>query len=393
MGERGLGAGRYPSADALMARAAAATGLGDFGPGDFVEGLEQLLASVERDGEFDPSVDDAVVGVFQRRLENRLRVEAWIAEHPEVLTLPVRGPVDIIGLPRTGTTALANMMSLDPQFRCLRGWEQSDPIPPPTTSTEATDPRRLRVAAENEHLSPELRAMHLYDLDATTEDSEVLGMAFHGQQYTLPVYGYHEWWRGADFTETYRYHRRVVQVLQSQRPPDLWLFKAPHHKFHLEPIVAAYPDIRFVMTHRDPARSIPSYSSLVSTIFPASTEPRDLHRVGREVCDHLRIGMEQAMAARERLGEHRFCDVHHRDMVADPIGTLERVYDFCGLEFSPSTADAVRDWQVVNRSGAHGEHRYTPEQFGLSAEQIRDDYAFYIDRFGVELEDRGGRSA
>ena len=55
--------------------------------------------------------------------------------------------------------------------------------------------------------------MHIYDVDATMEDTELLGMAFHGQQYTLPVYGYHAWWRDADLTSTYDYHRRVVQAL------------------------------------------------------------------------------------------------------------------------------------------------------------------------------------
>ena len=89
------------------------------------------------------------------------------------------------------------MMSLDPQFRALRGWEQGKPCPPPETATEATDPRRLQEAATNEHLSPELRAMHLYDLDASMEDTELLGMAFHGQQFTLPVYGYQAWWRAS----------------------------------------------------------------------------------------------------------------------------------------------------------------------------------------------------
>ena len=112
----------------------------------------------------------------------------------------MRGPVDINGLPRTGTTALANMMSLDPQFRGLRQWEQMQPCPPPTTEGEATDPRRLQLARENEQLSPELKAMHLYEVDATVEDTWLLGMAFHGQQYTVPVYGYHAWWRAADLT-------------------------------------------------------------------------------------------------------------------------------------------------------------------------------------------------
>ena len=385
--ENGSNSGRYPSAEELLTEVAAATGLTDFGPGDFREGLEVLLASVAVDAEFDPSADDAVLATLRRRLENRLLLEAWLTQHPEALTTPVIGPVDIVGLPRTGTTALANMMSLDPQFRCLRGWEQAAPIPPPSLVTESLDERRLRAAAENSHLSAEMLAMHLYDLDATTEDSDVLGMAFHGQQYTLPVYGYHRWWRSADFTETYRYHRRVIQVLQSQDPPKTWLFKAPHHKFHPEAIVAAYPDVRFVMTHRDPARSIPSYSSLVSTIFPLANAPRDLRRVGPEVSNHLRVGMEQALAARDRLGEERFIDVHHRELARDPIGVLHRVYESLGLTFSNETEMAVERWQTANRLGAHGEHRYTPEQFGLNADQIRNEFGFYIDRFRVELEE------
>ena len=152
--------------------------------------------------------------------------------------------------------------------------------------------------------------MHLYDADATTEDTELLGMAFHGQQFTLPVYGYHAWWRAADLTATYHYHRRVAKLLQSRRPPDLWLYKAPHHNFHLEAIVAAYPDARFVVTHRDPAKAVPSWASIVSTIFPVAQGERDLHRLGREVPNHLRVGVEQAIAARSRPRGAMFARPH-----------------------------------------------------------------------------------
>ncbi|HEX4528759.1 MAG TPA: sulfotransferase [Acidimicrobiia bacterium] len=377
---------RYPSAEVLLADATAATGLTDFGPGDFREGLDVLLESLARDADLSPATDASVVDDLHRRLVNRLQVEAWYADHPELLELPVRGPIDINGLPRTGTTALANMMSLDPQFRCLRQWEQMQPCPPPTTEGEATDPRRLQLVRENEQLAPELKAMHLYEVDATVEDTWLLGMAFHGQQYTVPVYGYHAWWRAADLTPTFRYHRRVVTLLQSQRPPDLWLFKAPHHNFDLEAIVAAYPDARFVMTHRDPAKSVPSWASIVSTIFPPSQGARDLHRVGREVSEHLRVGVERAIAARSRLGEERFLDVHHRDLIADPMGTVRAVYEFLGFELRPPVEQALRDWQEANRSGAHGTHRYTAEQFGLSTAQLRSDYDFYVRHFDVALE-------
>ena len=378
---------RYPSGDVLMAEAMEATGLADFGPGDFREGLDVLLESLRRDADLSLATDAAVVGGIRRRLVNRLEVEAWYGEHPEIAELPVRGPVDINGLPRTGTTALANMMSLDPQFRGLRGWEQSQPCPPPTLETEATDPRRLALQAENDALPPELHAMHLYDVDATMEDGDVLGMAFHGQQFIMPVYGYHAWWRTADLTSTYEYHRRVVMLLQSQRPPDLWLFKAPHHNFHLEAILAAYPDTRFVMTHRDPAKSVPSWASIVSTIFPEARGDFDLHRLGQEVSEHLRVGVERAIAARVRIGDERFFDVHHRALIADPMGTVRSVYEFLGLELRPSVEQAFRDWQDANRSGAQGTHHYTAEQFGLSTAQLRSDYGFYIRHFDIAVED------
>jgi hypothetical protein len=327
-----------------------------------------------------------VLDDFRRRLVNRLQVEAWYRDHAEIEELTVRGPIDINGMPRTGTTALANMMSLDPQFRSLRGWEQSQPCPPPTTQTEATDPRRLQAIEEDEQLPAELKAMHLYDADATMEDTELLGMAFHGQQFTLPVYRYHAWWRDADAGPAYAYHRRVVKLLESRRPPDLWLFKAPHHNFHLDAIAAAYPDVRFVVTHRDPTKAVPSWTSLVSTIFPASDGERDLHRLGREVSAHLRVGVERGIEARARLGEDRFLDVHHTELVTDPLGTVRRIYDALDFELTPSVAQAIVDWHETNRTGAHGTHRYTPEQFGLSTAQLRSDYDFYIRHFDIDVE-------
>jgi hypothetical protein len=218
------------------------------------------------------------------------------------------------------------------------------------------------------------------------EDTELLGMAFHGQQMTLPVPGYRDWWREADLTQTYEYHRRVVKLLGSQCPPDRWLFKAPHHKFHLEAIAAAYPDVRFVMTHRDPAKVVPSYTSLVSTILPPPDGDRDVQSLGREICDHLRIGMEHAIEERDRIGEHRFVDVHHRQLVDDPKGTLRRIYEWLDLDLTPTVEQPILEWQEAHRMGAGGTHRYTAEQFGLRTDQIRSDYDFYIRHFDVAVE-------
>jgi hypothetical protein len=176
--------------------------------------------------------------------------------------------------------------------------------------------------------------------------------------------------------------------LQSERPPELWLFKSPHHKFHLEALLAAYPEARFVMTHRDPTKVVPSYASLVSAIFPAAAAgEHDRHRLGAELTVHLRDGMAHALAARARIGEDRFCDVHHRDLNRDPIGTLQRVYDFLDLEWRPEFEAAARRWIASNRSGSHGDHQYTAEQFGLTTARLRDEFDFYISHFDIDVSD------
>lgn len=377
---------RYPTADELLAQASAEYGHSNFGPGDFRDGLDVLLDSLERDGDLAPRTDRWVIGDLRRRLVNRLAVESWYAEHPDVEDVAISGPIDINGLPRTGTTALADMLSLDPQFRCLRGWEQGQPVPPPIRESEADDPRRLAAIRQHEERPLLSSAQHVFEVDATMEDTEILGMAFHGQQMTLPVAGYRTWWRSADLTDAYAYHRRVVKLLGSRRPPELWLFKAPHHKFHLEALANAYPDMRFVMTHRDPAKVVPSYTSLVSNVFPPPAGERDLRGLGIEVSDHLREGMERAIVERARVGEERFLDVHHRELVADPRGTIRRVYDWLELELLPDVEKSIYQWQDANMMGAKGTHQYTAEQFGLDAQQIRSDYDFYIRHFDVAVE-------
>ncbi|CAN5246398.1 sulfotransferase [soil metagenome] len=384
-------AASYPSTEALLEEARIATGLQDFGDPFFQIGLTHLLDSLTHDARLPEAGRYAALATIRRRLANRLKIEDWYKAHPEAERLDVAGPVVVNGLPRTGSTALGNMLSLDPQFRSLRGWEQEEPVPPPVLGEEAHDPRRMRAEAEIDRLyreDPGLVAQHIHEVDASTEDTEVLGLQFGAQQLTLPVWSYFDWWRDADLRPVFAYHRRVVQLLQSRRPPNLWLFKAPHHKFHLDALVAAYPDARFIMTHRDPAQVVPSYISFVSSIWPAGAGARhDPVMMGERLERHLRIGMERAIAARDRIGDDRFIDVHHHDLNQDPLGTLDRIYRFLGLDLTSTMRDAVSHWLATHRSGAHGEHRYTPEQYGLTAAGIREDFDFYIKRFGVKTGD------
>ena len=133
------------------------------------------------------------------------------------------------------------------------------------------DPRRLMAEATVERLlreQPEFARMHLSEASATEEDVEVLGMSFRAQQLQLPIFGYHAWWRETDMRPAFAYHHRVIALLQSRRPPDCWLFKAPAYNFHVEAVFSAYPDMRMIVTHRDPAKAIPSAISLLCALQP-----------------------------------------------------------------------------------------------------------------------------
>jgi hypothetical protein len=236
---------------------------------------------------------------------------------------------------------------------------------------------------------PRQMVMHLYELDATTEDVWLLGLEAKAQMCTAPVFGFHAWWRDCDMRPAYAYQRRAIRLLQSRRPPNRWLFKAPHYAFHLEAVCDAYPDARFVVTHRDPGVALPSWCSLVQSRYPTGSAERiDATALGPYLAHHQEIGMHRAMAARERLGEHRFLDVRHDEFVAAPIETVQRVYDFVGLDAATDVLEYMRAWVDENRPQARGVHEYTAAQYGLDPRGLRAQFGEYVSRYEIRREER-----
>jgi hypothetical protein len=367
------------TSEALVERARERTGLVDLGPDGWQEGLDRLLAAVPVDiGPGNPEAVEAIEAICVGRLVNRLRVEQWYSEHSGAEIPQVEGPVVILGLPRTGTTALHYLLAVDPRFRYLRSWESGDPVPPPTAATEKDDPRR---AAANGRAG----VRHIRTVDGPVEDVGPLGLHFHNQDLLLPLPTYTRWWRDADLTSTFAYHERVLRLLHSRSAAHRWLLKAPAFLFQVARIAERYPDARFLMTHRDPAVALASACSTVAGSQRETVPARiqDPHVLGRDLLEHFAEGTRRAIAERRRLGEERFLDVGQHEIETDPIGTTERVYDFLGLPLTGEVRAAMARWAAENRRGDRGRHVYSPEQFGLDAEQIRAAFRGYLDRFGA----------
>ena len=374
------------SPEQLMAEAVAATGFSDFGADGFREGLDRNVAAAAT-LPITPQSRAALRGKLVADLSMRLRIEAWIAARPECQSQPVEGPVLVCGLPRTGTTATVAMLALDDRFRFLRAWEGADPVPPPIAGEEASDPRAPKGWGEGRGGGGASAAMHLSDPNGPEEDLALLAgldmRNFHGM-YPMPD-DYMDWWVNDDFASTYAYHERVLRLLHSRRPPHLWLLKAPPHIFKLEAFATRYPDTKFVMTHRDPAKLVPSVASLYHHLYSSRCEPGAVTKswTGARCLDFWAEGVRRGLAARERIGEHRFVDVWNRDVVRDPIGTFEKLYDALGFDLSPALRDRLAAYHQRNAPGAFGEHAYTAEEYGLSRATIRSAFRDYVERFDL----------
>ena len=247
-------------------------------------------------------------------LAARLGVEETYRQHPEIDDEVIEGPVFVIGLPRTGTTALSQLVAADPQFRSLRTWESAAPVPPPETATEHTDPR---IAATEQGLAlmdeafPLMRTMHHVEATTATECQDLMGMSFRTAHFDgfARVPSYMAWVIDTDMRETYRYHRRVLRLLQWHCPPTLWHLKTPVHMFALDALVEAYPNARFLWSHRDPTEVMGSVCSLIHYTRSWSSDRDDSVELGAEQLDRWWVAVERAMEFRERTGDDRFADV------------------------------------------------------------------------------------
>ena len=168
-------------ADELEEGACAATGLEDFGSPYYREGLERIVEALNTEADLNDMGRVIQHATISNALIQRLKIEDTYRQHPEIDDQEVGGPVFVIGLPRTGTTALSQLVAADPQFRSLRTWESQAPTPPPEAATQHTDPRIAQAEAGLKMLDdmfPLMKTMHNSEATAATECQDLMGMSF-----------------------------------------------------------------------------------------------------------------------------------------------------------------------------------------------------------------------
>jgi hypothetical protein len=366
------------------------TGLEDFGDESFIPALDELLRSMNDEAALTPFGRFIQKERLVSGLANRLRAEALIGQHPEILDAQLLPPLVIAGLQRTGTTMLHRLLAADPQARSLASWEALNPVPLPGDGVEQRKRRAKARQAERAlaYIAPEFFAIHPVEAEAPEEDVLLLDLHCMSQapEATMHVPSYAAWLEKQDHTPAYAYLRRMLLVLQWQRGGGHWVLKTPHHMEFLDVLCEVFPGARVIQTHRDPRKTMGSFCSMVAHGRGVFSDEVDAHEVARHWVRKVERMMRRSIAAREAVGQERFLDVAYAELVADPEAQLERIYAFAGLDYSDAVRAAVARTRQSNKRHKYGRHVYRLEDFALDDASIESVFGFYREHYGIVAE-------
>jgi hypothetical protein len=379
------------SKDSLLKSARRRTGLSEPGRYFSREGFQILLQSLEKNANLHILGRRGIRRECLRLLCNNLQIQDDLKHHPEIVKGPIRRPVFIVGLPRTGTTLLHNLLACDPSARAPLMWELYHPSPPPTTETRTSDPR-IAIAEKRVRrllrVAPHLALIHPMDPEGPDECFHLFKNSFMSPAFMLiaNVIPYMEWLLAQEMTPAYRYYRQQLQLLQWRCPGEYWILKSPSHLPFLDSLFAVFPDACIIQTHRDPLRVVPSFCSLVLTGWQMSSNRVDVNNVGRQCLNILKIFLDRSMAVREPGRTDQVFDLQYTDLVLDPIAAVHRIYNHFGLNVGSHMEKRMGRYLAETRRYRNGRHEYSLGAFGLNKEEIGGMYSDYIKNFSIEME-------
>jgi hypothetical protein len=380
--------------DAVCEAAIARTGLDDFGAGDFTERLAQWLDEMNADEQRTGIGRLMMFGDCARYAANRLLIHDLLRRHPEILDVPIERPVIVVGLPRSGTTHLVNLLAADTRFRSMPLWESYEPVPNPNepAAVDGVDPRWARCNGAWEAMqaaAPFVAAMHPMEPDHVHEEIELQLPDFSSYNYEWVARApkWRDYYLAHDQAPHYAYMKTVLQVLQWYRPRERWVLKSPQHLEQLGPLLATFPDATIVVTHRDPVAVV--QSTITMNCYGARTTYRSPEPEWYRDYWTDRIGrlLDASLRDRRRLPEARTVDVLFHEYMADEMATLERVYATAGIPFTEQARAEVEAYRDAHARDRGGRVVYDLRRdFHTTPDEVRARFDAYLDRFDVRIE-------
>lgn len=365
--------------------AMAEVGFTSFGGDDYLTGLRVLLNAIDNDLEPNETTRERAFSLILSTLISRLFSQKGWHDNPDCLKTEIRQPLIVTGIVRTGTTPLQKVLALDPQFQGLEYWLAQTPlVRPPRRRWRSHPLYQNSVAALDAMMqeAPMIGAVHEMVAGEADECLNIMRQSFVSNMFPsqLVVPSYDKWWMEQDETASYYRHRDNLRLIGFHDQDKRWLLKNPGHILGIEPLLAVYPDACIVQTHRDPVKAMPSICSLIMMVrklYVPNADPRD---DGPRENRLWSIAAKRAMAAHDRHPEN-FHDVFMADFVEDPIAVIRGIYRRFDLTLKPEVEESMRKWLDEHAKAKPGFHRYQAEDFGLTEDAIRKEFAEYIERY------------
>lgn len=372
--------------DDLVAQARKSAGDHDHRPLQFLPALRRLLEAVAGEAFLSSFGRQILHDFVVTQLVTQIQTSQLVQANPDIEQIPLENVIVITGMPRTGTTALHNLLAEHPELRAPRLWEM---LAPAASTDPTAHVRMIQVArdyVEQYHrVAPGLRDLHPLDplrpdechrLTATTFSSSIFAQRYHIPSYLA-------WLNEQNLRETYEYHRLLLRCMLWRRPGQHIVLKCPSHLWHLDALAAAYPRARIIRLHRNPAANLASASNLTAVVRGASGAPVNYWAIGSQWLRYATQGLSNLRQG-DRYGTAALTlDVRQRDLRTDPLGVAARVCEFAGVSLPPNAAARMARYLSDEAPERPGRPGYSLTDFGLDQTRIDRQFGDYRLEFGV----------
>jgi hypothetical protein len=381
--------------DAMLAEAVDQAGADDLADDDgFADRLAFHVAAIESDTGLRQLSRSTLRARVVRKLRNRMSLTDLLKRYPEIEAIPIERPLIVVGMPRSGTTHLVNLIAQDPRRRALPYWESEDPIPALGQGPDVfgVDPRYTRAKAEHEALmasTPYVAAMHDRFPEAIEEEVELLDLDMAGYvlEWHARVPGWRDYYLGLDHTRHYAYLKKVLQALTFLRGPRTWVLKSPQHAEQLGPLMTTFPDATVAFTHRDPVAVVQSAITMMAYSDRLRRTSIDPDWLVEYWSDRIHRLLSACVRDRDLVPAERSVDIGFHHLGGNEMPVLASFYEQAGIDIPPRVAKRFQAYIDSNRRGAKGRIPYDIQRhFGVEPQELRSRFAFYFDRFDVRPE-------
>ena len=349
------------------------------------EALEILLDSINREARLSSLGQKLANASFTRILTNKLLLARELANFSPPEMDEKKKHLFILGLFRTGTTLLHNLLALDLNSHSMRLCDGQFPVPAPHPEHDQEKIAKSEQMTQKIYdLTPSLSKLHYIHPTRPDEcywlfEYQLLDPIF---QIRMHVPTYYNWLLAYPrHLESYIEYRDLLTYLGQNYSFNHWILKAPRHLFFLKALLDAFPNAGIIWLHRDPCQAIPSMCSLSQLLRSNYSEVSNPKETGKFWFEAILENLRTALDTRRTVGDERFYDLQYSDLISNPLQEVKKIYFHFGLPFSPEMETAVKNWLTNNPQHKYGKHEYTTEQFGLELETIRKKSAFYTNYF------------